>query len=72
MNRRIQILFGLLLFSLILNAQDEKGLLESANTAYENKSYAESIMQYQKVIDFGYQSLAVYNNIGSSFFKIGI
>lgn len=55
----------------MLIAQDTKGLLESANAAYESSSYSDAIQQYTKVIDFGYQSLAVYNNLGSALYKSG-
>ena len=54
-----------------LKAQDEKSIVEAANAAYKQGSYNNAITEYTKVIDKGYQSIALYNNLGSSYFESG-
>lgn len=72
MNHTAHLIY-ILLFSLLcqVQAQDNNGLLKAANNAYQNNSFDESIQQYHKIIDNGYHSIAVYNNLGSSYHKSG-
>ncbi len=54
-----------------LNAQYDKSTIEAANAAYEQGSWNNAIKEYTKVIDNGYQSIALHNNLGSSYYKSG-
>jgi len=60
----------LLCFSL-LKAQDDKTIMEGANAAYEQGSWNNAIEGYIKIVDNGYSSIALYNNLGSSHYKSG-
>ena len=45
--------------------------MEAANAAYEQGSWNNAIEDYTKLIDNGYSSIALYNNLGSSHYKSG-
>ena len=47
------------------------GLMARANERYERGEYAEAIQQYQALVDRGYSDVALYFNLGSSYFESG-
>jgi tetratricopeptide (TPR) repeat protein len=54
-----------------LEAQDDQSLITSANVAYEQGSWNEAIQAYTKILDNGHESVALYNNLGSAYYKNG-
>ncbi len=45
-------------------------LLVVANEHYANSRYEEAAQVYQMLVDSGYQNVAIYYNLGNSFFKM--
>lgn len=43
----------------------------SANKLYEQNQYEEAAAEYKQIIDMGYQSGALYYNLGNCYFKLG-
>jgi tetratricopeptide (TPR) repeat protein len=44
-------------------------LFKKGNDQYTKAQYKEAIASYQKLVDGGYQSVAVYYNLGNSYYK---
>lgn len=66
------LLFVLLLFSSSLYAQEEAGeLFDKANSLYMSENYAEAVQAYLSTIEKGYESAAVYYNLGNTYYKLG-
>jgi hypothetical protein len=63
------LLFVVPLFS-SANRQAET-LLKKGNTEYAKARYNEAAQSYQQVLDSGYQSAAVYFNLGNANYKLG-
>jgi len=59
------------LFSLHLRAQNPESDFETANKLYEQGKFAEAAPAYQKLIQSGQISAALYFNLGNAFFKSG-
>ncbi len=67
------------LFMLILltfantNAQNAyvDSLMRAGNSAYTSKNYEKAIDNYEKIINEGYESAALYYNLGNAYYKIG-
>ena len=52
---------------------EQKSLIDSfekANLLYNNAQYVESLENYKKIIDSGYQSAAIFYNMGNCYYKI--
>ena len=60
----------LLLVSFFGNAQGGEALFKSATTAYNDGSYKEAIGYYLKILETGEHSVAVYFNLGNSYYKL--
>ncbi len=61
----------LFLLPAMLFAQDYAALADSAEAKYNRKLYNDAIADYQKVIDAGMESAALYFNMGNACFKAG-
>jgi tetratricopeptide (TPR) repeat protein len=59
-----------ILFAVNLHANDNFLLMEQANSYYDEGEYHTAIEIYQAVLDNGYESAALYYNLGNTFFKI--
>jgi tetratricopeptide (TPR) repeat protein len=70
MNKLIIIILGLLI-STLAHADSNKAILEMANQQYNNGDYAGAIANYEKVIETGYESAALYYNLGNAYYKTG-
>ncbi len=70
MKQYILILSAVLLFVGNTFSQN-KALLDSAYSYYNNGKYDNAIEAYNRVINDGYESASVYYNIGNSFYKKG-
>lgn len=63
---------GLLIYMfaiLSLSAQEQDSLLTQANQLYADGNYQEATEMYQKIIDSGYESPALYYNLGNAYYK---
>jgi tetratricopeptide (TPR) repeat protein len=59
------------LFSSALFAQTPDELMKQANKFYQEGSFDQAIQAYQKVLSQGYESGALYLNLGNSYFRSG-
>ncbi len=53
----------------IFSQSDGQLLFQTGNEAYEKENFAEAIKQYEKVIENGAHSKAIYLNLGNAHFK---
>src|SRR5689334_12086188 len=65
------IAFFLVLYASALRAETPVTSFDAANKLYEQGKYADAAAAYQKLIQSGSTSAAVYYNLGNSFFKHG-
>lgn len=63
-------LFLLLTSQLFPSSISNDSLIVSGNKLYNEAHYKLAIIEYQKVLENGYESDEIYYNIGNSFFKI--
>lgn len=66
-------LIVLLLASLYASARslEPEQLMEEANEAYQAKAYEEAIEGYEAIAAAGYESAALYYNLGNSYYRSG-
>ncbi|MFO7829293.1 MAG: tetratricopeptide repeat protein [Bacteroidales bacterium] len=57
---------------LFVNANQAKQMLDSANQAYVDGNYTIAIDTYEKVLELGYESAALYYNLGNAYYKQNI
>ncbi len=69
MKRLIPILF--ILSAWMVQAADEKTLLEEANSHYAAQEYREAAEKYEQILTSGKESAEVYFNLGNACFKNG-
>lgn len=50
-------------------AQDNEDLFGEANTAYNQGNYSEAISNYQQILEGGYESAALYYNLGNAHYR---
>ena len=67
MKRAITILFFLIGFICLAQPQD---VFEEANRAYADKDYDLAISKYEQILENGYESNAVYFNLGNAHYKL--
>ena len=61
---------GFWLLALCLSAQDPQTIIEEGNQAYAEGRYQEAIDQYKQVADDGFESPALFYNLGNAYFKM--
>ncbi len=61
----------LLSMPLISWSSDFATLYKTANEQYRKTQYQDAVTSYTKILDGGYQSEAVYYNLGNAYFKLG-
>ncbi len=44
-------------------------IMNEANQLYQNKQYEEAILKYNSILELGYESPALYYNIGNSYYR---
>ncbi len=50
-------------------SQNPRAVIDSANAAYTDGEYREALLLYDSVYQMGYESSALYYNLGNSYFK---
>ncbi len=69
--RHIYILLFLTLPFSVYGKDAQQTLFEQGNTQYAKAAYVQAIQSYQKVLAGGYQSEAVFFNLGNAYYKSG-
>ena len=64
------VILVLFMASLSLNAQTPLQLFETGNSQYAQNNFEEAIKNYEKVLDAGYESAAVYYNLANANYKL--
>jgi tetratricopeptide (TPR) repeat protein len=67
----LYLFIGLVLPLLSFGTDDAHTLFEKGNTYYAKAQYKEAVNTYQEIVDEGYQSAAVYFNMGNASYKNG-
>jgi len=72
--RRINAIIILFLLTFVsVHAENQHNeWLDSANQAYINGDYARAINQYEMILEQGYESAALYYNLGNAYYKQNI
>ena len=70
MLKNTSLLLLLLLPPLFLLAQPAQSL-KAANQAYQDKEYEQAIRLYEEILQEGYQSEALYYNLGNAYYREG-
>ncbi len=60
-----------LLSSSLLGADRIGVLFQEANDAYQSENFEQAIVLYDSIIDMGFESAALYYNLGNSYYKTG-
>jgi tetratricopeptide (TPR) repeat protein len=62
------------LFFLALSAQAQlaaqESMMEKANQSYSSADYTSAVSQYESIMQAGYESSALYFNLGNAYFKL--
>lgn len=66
-----EILIVIILVNVSVNSQTLEELMQIGNENYKNENYSEAIESYSKILNQGFESAALYFNIGNSYFKTG-
>lgn len=67
---KIAVMIGaILLFAFLGNAQNPEQIALQAAKAYNTKQYTNAINLYEKIISAGYESSALYYNLGNAYFR---
>jgi len=61
----------LLFISVNLFAQSPDELMKNANKFYQEEQFEQAVQTYQKILGQGFESGAVYYNLGNAYFKNG-
>jgi tetratricopeptide (TPR) repeat protein len=71
LKKTIYILIALVLPLLSFGSDNTQALFEKGNAYYAKSQYKEAMSAYQQILDAGYQSAAVYFNMGNAGYKNG-
>ncbi len=69
--KTLAIITGLLFAAMAMQAQTAslQGMVEQANQSYSSANYETAILEYESVINAGYESAGLYFNLGNAYFK---
>ncbi|NTV82665.1 MAG: tetratricopeptide repeat protein [Bacteroidales bacterium] len=70
--KKLAIIIGLFFLVIIVQAQlsQQVNTMNQANQAYSAADYEAAISQYESVVASGYESSALYFNLGNAYFKL--
>ena len=71
MLKRLFYLLVLVVLPLLSFGNDADALFKKANDLYAKSQYKDALSAYQQITDDGYQSAAVYFNMGNASYKMG-
>lgn len=72
MLKRLIYLLLLIVAPLLAHSDDAgQAAFKNANNLYQKANYKEAAATYQKMVDDGYQSAALYFNLGNAYYKTG-
>jgi tetratricopeptide (TPR) repeat protein len=71
LTRQCMCLLLLLSLPLFSWSSDYSALYKKANEQYRKTQYQDAVKSYNQILDGGYQSAAVYFNLGNAYFKLG-
>lgn len=71
MKKALYILIAFVIPSVCFGANDMQAVFAGANAAYGKGRYEDAVKQYMQVVNAGYQSVALYFNLGNAFYKTG-
>ena len=71
MKKALYIFIAFVIPSVCFGADDMQALFKNADASYSKGQYQEAVKTYQKIIDAGYQSAALYFNMGNASYKTG-
>jgi len=58
-------------FNVTINSQPIEQLMQEGNQFYINEQWQDAVESYNKILYQGYESAALYHNLGNSFFRLG-
>jgi tetratricopeptide (TPR) repeat protein len=71
LKRLAYVLLAVLLPLLSFGDDNTQALFEKGNTYYTKGQYQQAVAAYQQVVNSGYQSVALYYNMGNAEYKLG-
>ena len=71
LKRALYILVAFVVPSICFGVENVQQLLATANADYGKAQYKEALAAYRQVLDAGYESAALYYNMGNTSFKNG-
>lgn len=63
-------IMSFILFTEII-AQTPEQLMQQGNKFYQEQNYEEAVKVYRKILSQGYESAALYYNLGNAYFRLG-
>ncbi len=75
MYKKINLIFFIIIFLIAGSyknafALDTKSIMQKANDLYQKNNFSEAAEIYQKLVDDGYESTALYYNLGNSYYRL--
>ena len=71
MNKVKILLFVVMIFPQLINAKVEpQNLMQQANSLYKEGQYQNAVDLYNEILDSGYESEAVFFNLGNAYFRL--
>ena len=70
LNKILLILFLISCSAVNLFASEVDDLMNKANDLYKQKSFEEAIQNYEEILHKGYESPALYYNLGNAYYKV--
>lgn len=69
--RIVKIIIMLFIAFSSLLAGEAESIMSEANQLYQSKQYKEAIVKYNSILESDYESVALYYNLGNSYYRLG-
>ena len=63
--------FSLFSFTFAVQSNEGKAEFDKANDLYRKNKFEDAVKEYKKLIDDGYESAALYYNLGNAYYREG-